>query len=34
MDAEVNAYGIISIPIIEITSDNDHIHVSHDLPKR
>ena len=31
--AEGNACGILSIPIIEITFDNDHIHVFHYLPK-
>ena len=34
MDDEGNACGIIDIPWIEITFDNDHIHVLHDLPKR
>ena len=34
LDAEGNACGIIAIPSIESTFDNDHIHVLHDLPKR
>ena len=29
LDAKYNACGIIAIPIIEITFDNDHIHVLH-----
>ena len=33
MGAEGNTCGIISIPIIESTFDNDHIHVLHILPK-
>ena len=32
--AEGNACGIIAIISIEITFDNYHIHVLHDLPKR
>ena len=32
LDAEGNACGIISIPRIESTFDNDHIHVLHYLP--
>ena len=31
MDSEGNACGIISIPIIESTFDNYHIHVLHDI---
>ena len=34
LDSEFNSYGIIDILIIEITFDNDWIHVLHDLPKR
>ena len=34
LDSEVKACVIISIPRIEITFDNDHIRVLHDLPKR
>ena len=33
LDAEGNACGIIAIPSIEITFDNYHIHLLHDLPK-
>ena len=34
LDTEVNACSIIAIPSIEITFENDHIHVLYDLPKR
>ena len=34
LDAEGNAYGIISTHRIEITFDNDHIRLLHDIPKR
>ena len=34
LDSEVNKCGIISIPIIDITFDNEQIHVFHDIPKR
>ena len=34
MDAEVNACGIIAIPSIEVTFENDHINVLHDLLKK
>ena len=34
LDDEGNACGIIATPSIEITFDNDYIHVLHDLPKR
>ena len=34
LDAEGDACGIISIPSIEITFENYHIHVLHYLPKR
>ena len=33
LDGESNAYGMISIPMIEITFDNEYIHVLHDTEK-
>ena len=33
MDAEGNSCGIIFIPSIEITFENDYIHVLHNPPK-
>ena len=34
MYAEVNTCGIIAIPRIDITFDNDHIHLLNYLPKQ
>ena len=34
LDAEGKVCGIINIPIIEITFDNDHTHVLHYLPNQ
>ena len=33
LDGESNTYGMISIPMIEITFDNEYIHVLHDTGK-
>ena len=34
LDSKGNTCGIIAIPSIEITFENAHIHVLHDLPKQ
>ena len=33
LDAELNACGIVAIPSIKSTFDNEYIHALHDIPK-